>query len=422
MSQQTECLACGSTDLNEVLNLGDQHPVNAIQTEPTVGARYPLRLVACANCGHAQQRYLVDPSELFSDYFYASSTSRSLDEYSHEFVLTLSKALGPDLRVLEIASNDGILLKHLNNAGYRSTGIDPAHRMVERAVSQGLDAIEGFWPDAAAQLGDQQFDVVLGQNVLAHTPGPVPFLAGVAAVLADDGIAIFQTSQADMVFRNEFDTIYHEHFSFFCERSAAEAATRAGLTLLGTVYTPIHGTSALFILGKTNAARSRAQALITSFQTDFPESNFGVAPEAMSLRRVRRASDWAKFGAAARSILAQLAQTANEIQRSGRKLIAVGASAKGITAMRAAGIDPDELVDEAIDKIGMYVDGISLPISDLDNEQLLSGNCVFFFTAWNFSRELSEKLIRRGVDPASNAVLFFPEVHEVTIGSLAAQT
>lgn len=419
MKSQAECLACGSNHLWEILDLGDQHPVNSISHTPVACTRYPLRLMACEECGHAQQFHLVPPSELFTDYFYASSTSMSLDRYSLTFAEVLAKVLEPGLRVLEIASNDGILLKHLVAVGYRATGIDPASRMVRRAVAKGLDTIEGFWPDAAVQLGGEQFDLVIGQNVLAHTPKPADFLAGVTDVLTADGLAVFQTSQADMVYRNEFDTIYHEHYSFFCERSATAVGARAGLTLLETVYTPIHGTSAIFIYGKGEQAQERASALREAFERQFPDSNTDVLPAAAALRTARPLSEWRTFGAAANTVIQQLAETAREIQSTGGRVVAVGASAKGITALRAAQIDPDALLDEAEDKIGMFVDGFTMPISGLDNP-LVKENCVFFLTAWNFSRELSQKLLAVGVAANSDAVLFFPKVHRVTVASLAA--
>ena len=420
MSFQTECLACGRDGLVEVLNLGDQHPVNALKSAQVESTRYPLRLVSCTNCGHAQQAYLVEPTELFSDYFYASSTSISLDEYSRQFVETVSKAFGAKLRVLEIASNDGILLKYLSGAGFQATGIDPASRMVERAILLGLNAIEGFWPDAAPKLAGARFDLIIGQNVLAHTPDPVNFLKGVEEALAEDGLAIFQTSQADMVLRNEFDTIYHEHSSFFCENSAREAGARAGLKLLGTAYTPIHGTSPLFIFGRNDKSLNRANQPITKFGAEFPTSNTGISPLAARLRSSRLKNDWAEFGIAANAIITQLSEKAIEVQVGEQKVVAVGASAKGITALRAAGIDADGLVDEAQDKIGIFVDGISKPISSLENELLLD-DCVVFFTAWNFSRELSRKLIGRGVSPSSKAVLFFPEVHRESLEWLSKQ-
>jgi SAM-dependent methyltransferase len=170
--------------------------------------KYPLAVSACFSCGHGQLSHQVDPKELFVDYLYASSTSETLKEYARNFAVGISRTF-QNPRVLEIASNDGIMLLEFKRIGISAVGVEPAKRMVAQARALDLSVIEDFWP--TQKLPHQKFDVVLGQNVLAHTPSPLGFLSAVRDVLEADGLALFQTSQADMLFNGEFDTVYHEH-------------------------------------------------------------------------------------------------------------------------------------------------------------------------------------------------------------------
>ena len=146
-------------------------------------------------------------------------------------------------------SNDGLFLSCLSDVGMTNAcGVDPAENIAEIANGKGLQTIVGFWPEVAEEFSSLSFDVVIGQNVFAHTPNPLASLLEVKRVLSANGLAIFQTSQADMIANGEFDTIYHEHYSFFCESSMAALAERAGLKLVYTHYVDIHGISSLYVL------------------------------------------------------------------------------------------------------------------------------------------------------------------------------
>jgi SAM-dependent methyltransferase len=415
--RSTHCLACDRAQLFEVLQLGNHSPVNSLTVDNEERERFPLTLIACSYCGHAQQDYLVSPEILFADYTYASSTSNLLNEYSRTFAKVIAEVFDHDVNVLEIASNDGTLLKFLAENHLSVTGIDPAEEMVLRSVQQGLNATVGFWPKDVANLEVQDFDLIVGQNVLAHTPDPFSFMRGVSNHLKSSGVAIFQTSQADMLSRNEFDTIYHEHFSFFCENSARELGISTGFTNLETFYSPIHGNSAIYCFSKDEIGEQHSRSLKERFTKEYPEEN--LETQFSELRRSRTENDWIKFGANAQKILNEMKFVVSEYSSAKFRTICIGSSAKGITAIKSAGVGVDVILDSARDKIGKWIPGMEIQIHDL-NEFKVSDTDFYIFTAWNFKHELALKLISRGASLDSQAMFFFPKVHLVRLGDIVS--
>ncbi len=401
------CLACNSTDLHDILDLGTQKPVNDLGLAGDTSERAPLALSICSPCGHGQLTEFLTPNRLFDDYLYASSTSQTLADYSHAFAEALAE-LSLDGPVLEIACNDGLQLAALRDAGIRGVGVDPASRMVERARSQGLDVLCDYWPEAAERFEDGVFEAVIGQNVFAHTPDPIGFLTSAKRVLRPEGLVLMQTSQADMLPNGEFDTVYHEHYSYFSERSAAACAERAGLRLERTVYSTIHGISAIFIMTRQErpaAAVRRADAFELSSKWS---AEPGPSPR---LRAQRKLVDWSQFAKSAQDRMNQGHAWVERNRSKGRRIVAVGAAAKGITFSRAAGLAFDVLLDEAPDKIGLEVDGLNVKISSLSDFQPRE-NDSFLFLAWNFRSELARKMISKGASLDSPSCSCFPNFSE----------
>ena len=408
-----ECLACGESDLELVLELGPQSNVNRLLgsiEDAGDQPRTPLELCVCPNCGHGQLGVFMDPKDLFVDYLYASSTSRSLQEYSKSFATALADVQN-NSRVLEIASNDGILLRELKQVGLQPVGVEPATRMVQRAVSEGLDVVEDFWP--TTRLGQRKFDFIVGQNVLAHTPDPRAFLAGVEKHLLDDGLAVFQTSQADMVANGEFDTIYHEHYSFFSERSAATLGERVGLSLASTSYSKIHGTSSIYVFSKKNSIGIKKAALLAKALGARLGEVDAQSQRASALRVSRSVGDWREFASLASHRMEEVRQEVSKARSEGKSIVAVGAAAKGLTFLKAAGIRPDHVVDEAKDKVGLFVDDLNVQITSLNTCEGIQ-NPFFVVTAWNFFEELQAKVKSQRQGYLDPFLVYFPRV-QVTI-------
>lgn len=408
MAEARCCLACGNADMELVVDLGHQKPVNNLGVNGFGVAREELAVEACPSCGHGQLTKFLAPSLLFGDYLYASSTSHSLSSYQEAFAGVIASASqGSPLRVLEIASNDGLLLQKLRDVNVRAVGLDPAARMVQRANDLGLESHLGYWPiDAARLLANEKFCLIVGQNVLAHTPDPLRFLSAVGEYLDAGGIAIFQTSQADMVENGEFDTVYHEHYSFFCERSAKILGERAGLPYFGARYSRIHGTSAIFLFAKRPSAISRIVRILDENGQPWSEWREKLPP-LRSPRVNRSIEDWRTFGRLARERMSLVKNEVAKARSRGFRVVAVGAAAKGITFLRAAEIDVDLLLDEATDKVGLEIDGLKVGIDDLKTFQP-SESDFYLVTAWNFASELARKLRARGADSEAPICVYFP--------------
>ena len=405
--QNRTCLACGAGGLEIILDLGHQSPVNSFTDTPKELETYPLRLEACSECGHGQLSHFIDPKDLFSDYLYASSTSQTLKQYSKVFAACLGDSMPRGSSVLEIACNDGVLLRELSEFGFQAIGIDPAERMHKRCQQEGLNTICDYWP--SKKLAGKKFDMIIGQNVFAHNPDPLKFLQASVDHLSEGGIVTFQTSQADMVANGELDTIYHEHYSFFSEESARALAERAHVELLGTAYTAIHGNSAVYFFGKTGVAMSRAKAIITSLEKSAPTDSVNARTE--GLRKRRNIVDWKHFSVDAVERMKNMRHEIETSRRTGLKIVAVGAAAKGITFLRAAGLDLDLLVDEAPDKVGKWVSGLDLQVSPLSAVSGL-GPSLFIISAWNFADELSSKIraISQSSEIGSKFIVYFPSI------------
>ncbi len=337
------------------------------------------------------------PDLLFSDYHYASGTSRSLKRYFDRYAAELAERFGADARVLEVACNDGSFLDSLQARGMRNLkGVDPARNIVELARARGLDVDAAFFDPSYARGHTPRYDLVIGQNVLAHTPDPLGLLQAAAAMLAQGGEIHIQTSQANMLFNGEFDTVYHEHYSFFGAHSMRELARRAGLVLVHIDYPEVHGTSFRFVLRRHGPTRASVQ-------------------ERLSFERDNGLLDGRCFSA-----FAALAQDRVQAYRlhmrrwraDGRTIVGVGVAAKAVTFFHYAGVFPDRVADEAVLKIGLCLPGSTLRVQSLDSLSGLPRGTVFVIGAWNFFAELRGKVadVRAEQGAEDLYVRYLPEV------------
>lgn len=420
VASSSVCIACGSDSLKNVINLGNQAPANnLLKTKKDKSySVYPLGLKGCLECGHGQLSYFVNPEELFSNYTYVSSTSETMKIHMSKLANFVLNLKGKEAAVLEIGSNDGLFLKSMSDIGLTNVcGVDPAENIASKANKAGLTTVIGFWPDAGEEFSSLSFDVVIGQNVLAHTPDPLAALLEVKRVLSANGYAIFQTSQADMIANGELDTIYHEHYSFFAESSMSALAERAGLQLAYTHYVDIHGDSSLYVL-----THDYVEPDVVSIELSAIASGL-ISVEAKDeraarLRKYRLKTDWDNFHKIATIKSAGALTVAESWADEGYRVVGVGAAAKAITFLRAAGIPVDAFLDESTLKIGKWIPGLDVKISDFSN---IKENDAYIIGAWNFAREIAMKLINAGADPASPCMLYFPEGVTTNLGYLAVK-
>lgn len=380
----THCRACGGSRLNTFLSLGETPLANALVRERDLERpepRYPLDVAFCADCTLVQITHTVPPETLFRDYVYFSSFSDTALENAAAIASRMIGGRELDGRslVLEIASNDGYLLRHYRDAGIPVLGIEPARNVAEAAERQGIPTIaEFFGEDLARTLaGDGRIaNVIHANNVLAHVPELPKFVAAIASVLAPEGRAVVEVPYVrDLIERTEFDTIYHEHLCYF-SLTALDALFRdAGLVLADVERIPIHGGSLrLFAAHAGTPAGPRVAALLEE------ERRWGV----------HDAATYERFGDSVEALREALITLLRGLKRDGNRIAAYGASAKGSTLLNCFGIGADMIdfvADRSTAKQGLFTPGTHLPIVAPDALLERRPDYVLLLT-WNFAEEI----------------------------------
>jgi len=397
----TECLACGNQDLVLTLDLGNQPLANNFRsTAGTEGeARYPLAINRCTHCNHLQLTHAVDPELIYRNYLYVSGTSLTYLEYMTWYANWVREQFNYWVdTVLDIGCNDGSQLDAFRRAQFRTWGVDPAENL-HSFSSARHKVVCGFWNEqTAAQLDRSEFQVITTQNAFAHIPDPLSYLKLAAEHLRKDGKIFISTSQADMVLNGEFDTIYHEHISYYNAYSMKCLAERAGLYLVDVIKTPIHGTSYIFVLAKQPLNEHRVKNILAMEQ-------------AAGLQTAMTYYDW---NHRVERLLEALSEQVEEFRGFGlfKHVIGYGAAAKGMTLINASGVKLDAVIDDNPLKQGTYCPGTAIPVVSKDYiEQLPRDEATLFIPlAWNFYDEISRK-IKSIRDQEGDAFMrYFPEL------------
>jgi SAM-dependent methyltransferase len=379
------CRSCGQADLRQVLDLGRVPLANALLTAEQLNEpedRFPLELYFCPQCALVQIGESVPPERLFRDYAYASSFSDTMVEHARTLVETLitRRGLGPASLVIEVASNDGYLLQFYKQRGIPVLGIEPAANIAELAIqAKGIPTlVEFFDEELAGRLAAEGklAAVIHAHNVFAHVPDPNRFVSGVKRLLKPDGVAVVEAPYVrDLIGKLEFDTIYHEHFSYYSVSAVEALCRRHGLLVCDAELMPIHGGSLrLFIAHADQHPSPRVADLLAREKSD------GL----LTFEYYR------DFGDRVARLKQQLLALLQRLRGEGRRIAAYGASAKGSTLMNAFGIDRtlvEFVVDRSSLKQGRFTPGNHLPI--LPPEALLERlpEYVLLLT-WNFASEI----------------------------------
>lgn len=399
------CLACGSSHLIPMLDLNDQCLANDFTDAPnTTQPAFPLAVNMCTHCYHLQLTHAVDPNIIYRNYLYVSGTSQTYLDYMKWYALfvleTLSTynrgQLGP-FKVLDIGCNDGSQLDAFRAlSAFRTYGVDPAVNLHPTSTAKGHNVVCGFWNEEVArdQLGIK-FDVISSQNAFAHIPDPLAYLKLVNECLKDDGLMFISTSQADMVPNDEFDTIYHEHISFFNVNSMRALAERAGLYLVDAIKTPIHGTSYVFVLGKRNA-KHRVDNIVAM------EKVAGLYDD----------HTYAAWAANTLRLVDELKVFVEMYRKKGYVLAGYGAAAKGNTLLQFSKIKLDFIIDDNPLKQGKFSPGMDIPVVSIDRlDSLLPTDKVLFVPlAWNYFNDIKRKIESRRKSDNDKFLKYFPRV------------
>jgi len=380
------CLVCRAAAVEPFLDLGELPLANALleapPADPAAEARFGLRVGYCHECHSVQLQQLVPPADLFSDYFYESSFSDAFLQHSRLYAQHLQQRFGLDAQsfVVEVASNDGYLLKNFVDVGVRCLGVEPAQNIAEKASERGVPTLCRFFDNNAAAEILAEYgpaDVLVGNNVLAHVPDLVDFLEGVGTLLQPDGVAVFEFPWLrELVQHLEFDTIYHEHVFYFSLHAVRKAAELAGLELFDAQLQRVHGGSLRVFLQRPGQRAAKAEVericeLESSEGLTGPEVFRAMGKRVCALRE-------------------RLCSLLAGLKSEGRRVVAYGASAKGSTLLNYCGLDGgviDYIVDRSTVKQGRFAPGVHLPI--LPVEKLVQDKPDFaLLLAWNFTDEI----------------------------------
>ena len=396
----------------EFISLGQQALANDFRhptvKEPKVEFEtYPLRAVVCAACCHSQLTHTVDRSEIFTDYPYRSGTSETLRTYFEQFA-DFTETVHPKGRVLDIGCNDGTQLLELQKRGWKCVGVDPCTEALAVARAAGIEAHLGFWTEILAEaLVDVggPFDVILAQNVLAHTDDVDAFIRACEMALALGGRLIVQTSQALMIDHGQFDSIYHEHLSFFTTHSLRELVERHGLVIEHASTTPIHGVSYVWVIAREADALGKPSV---------PEM---LAWEVK--RGLFEAETYKRFTKKASDQIFRFRRTVEDFRRDsiGAPVIGYGAAAKGVVLLQAAGVSLDAIIDDCSTKWGTIAPGRVGKVVSPQYITLLPNDreVMWVVLAWNFFGEIFHKLTRERVHGGDRVVTLFPKFQRMII-------
>ena len=392
------CRHCGSPLTEEVIDLGHQPPSNAYLTaEQLLGPEitYPLKVFVCTHCWLVQLPAHAAAEELFTaDYAYFSSTSSSWCAHAERFVDAAVKrlALGPQSLVVELASNDGYLLQYVQQRGIPCLGIEPTHATAEAARAKGIETIERFFGVALAEELEPA-DLVVANNVLAHVPDNNDFVAGIARLLKPQGRASIEFPHLlRLLAGNQFDTIYHEHYSYLSLRVVQRIAAKAGLAVVDVQELSTHGGSLRVWLGHQGAAEATAAVAALL-----------AAEAAAGLETLAAYTGFQQRAEAAKHGLLEFLLSA---KRQGRRVLGYGAAAKGNTLLNYAGIRAALLpavADRAPSKQGKLLPGSHIPV--ISPEQLATETAdTLLVLPWNLIDELRQQL------PGTELVTAIPEL------------
>ena len=392
-TEKTTCRVCSSHNLKEVLNLNDQPLANSYH-KGDEQEHFPLRLNLCETCFHLQLSVVVNPDLMFKDYLYVSGTSKTLHEYFVDFVELCENYSKEGKSILDIACNDGTQLDKFKEKGWATFGVDPAENL-HHLSSENHEVVCGYWDEDVARKMNREYDVLVAQNVFAHVDDVSSFLKACSLVMNEESHLFIQTSQANMILNNEFDTIYHEHLSFFNSNSMKTCANFNGFSLVDVLNTDIHGTSYVFVLKKGIHDESKAMS-----QIDIENFN-----------GLYRTSTYIEYAKKCHSVTSGLKEKISEFREQDYKVIGYGAAAKGNTFLNFGSIDLDYIVDDNELKWDLLTPGRDIPIKNpqqLQNED--PNGIVVVPLAWNFFKEISAKTKTIVDSEDVKFVKYFPEV------------
>lgn len=387
-----KCRHCQAELTLPLVDLGTAPPSNAYLTSQTLHASekyFPLRVLVCTRCWLVQTEDYAGAEELFSaDYAYFSSFSTTWLQHAECYVLDMKQrfALGAQSLLVEVAANDGYLLQYAKADGIPCFGIEPTASTANAARAKGIEIVEAFFGVKLARelaAAGRQADLTAANNVLAHVPDINDFVSGFAILLKADGVATFEFPHLlNLIQQNQFDTVYHEHYSYLSLTAVITIFTRNGLTVFDVEELPTHGGSLRVYAQRSDTGRRATDVRVMEVLQR--EATAGMTTP----------SFYEHFQGRADKVKNDLLAFLLEARRNGRKVAGYGAAAKGNTLLNYAGVRPDLLpyvVDRNPAKQDKFLPGCRIPIVDEARIRQSRPDYVLILP-WNLRDEVERQL------------------------------
>jgi SAM-dependent methyltransferase len=385
-TKRKACRGCNqTTNLHRFLQLGNQPLANAFLKGPeyfSTEKKYPLDVYFCETCSLVQLLDVIDPSVLFSNYIYVTGTSETIAEHNKNYANTVIRQMDiKDGLVIEVASNDGSLLKCFQAQGVKTLGIEPASNIAKIANEAGIETINDFFNYNTSQSVRETHgaaDIVIGNNVMAHVDETQDFLRGAKHLLKPNGLTIIEVPYlGEFIERLEYDTVYHEHLCYFSITALITLCDAVGLVIRRIDHVPVHGGSIRVYAGPIEYYKNHSKSVMEEVAEE----------ERAGLTQLKRYSDFAKDVEINKK---QLLDLLNKLIRQGKSIAAYAAPAKGNTLLNYCGIDSSLIpytVDKNSLKLDLYTPGMHLPVLPVETILKQQPDYVLIL-AWNFADEI----------------------------------
>lgn len=409
VKKNTTCLICGGKNLTMYLDLGQSALANSyveeadlIKSDNTV----PLRVYYCSDCHLAQLLDIVDRKILFEDYAYFSSTSPQLLGYFEDYAKNVFVRFPKQTSkfTVEIASNDGILLKSFKNLGAKILGVDPAKNVAQEANSNGIPTLAKFFNKAIAQEILNEYGhagIITANNVLAHTDTLYEIMEGVKLLLDADGVFVFEVQYlGDLINKNEFDNTYHEHICYFSLAPLKTLLNKHGLEIFDVEQVAGQGGSLRVFAGNIPLLHPTSEAV-------------ELLSKQESILGLDNLTTYQNFAERPKQTKKDLVKLLTDLKKSGKTIVGYGAPAKGNTLLQYCGIGPnliDYVIDASPSKQGRFTPGMHIPIFAPSKLKEVPPDYILLL-AWNYA----DSIIQKESWLKDLGVKFIKPVPEVTV-------
>lgn len=370
------CRICGSKDLFTFLKLKSMPIPNGFLKRIVKETKYPLEVCRCRNCGLVQLNHVIEATKMFDHYLYMSGMSKTMDAHFKQTAQVLTKRFKPKF-VIDIGGNDGSFLKHFK---VKTLNIDPAKNLKKIAQKKGVENFVAYFNEETAKKVVKKYgqaDIITGQNVFAHIDNLDSVFEGINLLLKPYGVLVMEFPYLlDLIKKNEFDTIYHEHLSYFLIKPLQYLLTKHGFEMFDIERFDTHG-------GTIRIYASRG--------------NYPISPNVKRIAKVEKNlyndATYIKFAKSIQRIPKDLIAEIKRIKKAGKRVVGYGASAKANVLLNICGLgvkDIEYIVDSTPSKQGLYTPGTHIPIVSEEYFHKDNPDYAILFI-WNLQEEVLKK-------------------------------